>query len=116
MTVRLEANPPEGGFREGATLVFRNMTGGLQLFRRQDTALPHEITVTLPLSGEYRVVVGESTGSAILYGVKGISETTASHCKPFRALVGHLRRPHPWSDDKPEEGGERGILPLLMRG
>ena len=88
VTVRLEANPPEAGFRNGfrerATLVLRNKTGGLRLFRRQHTELPHEITVTLPLSGEYRVVVAESTGPALVWGEKYMGD----YCVTLQATPG----------------------------
>jgi len=93
VTVRLEADPPEAGWGERATLVLRNVTGGLQLFKRRDTGLPHEITVTLPFSGEYRVVVGESTGSAILWGERYIGDycvtlqATPDTCQTFETAT-----------------------------
>lgn len=68
VTIRLEADPPEAGLGQRTTLVLRNVTGGLQLFRRLNTGLPHEITVTLPVSGEYHVLVGEQLGKQILWG------------------------------------------------
>lgn len=63
VTIRLEASPPESGAGKRVMLVLRNVTGGLQLFRRINRALPHEITVTLPLSGDYQVMVAESPGT-----------------------------------------------------
>jgi len=58
--VRLESDPPEPGVGKRAMLILTNRTLGLRLFRRLNTGLPHGITVTLPETGEYCVVVAES--------------------------------------------------------
>jgi hypothetical protein len=58
--IRLEANPPDPGVGKRALLVLTNRTLGLRLFRRLNTGLPHGIAVTLPVTGEYCVVVAES--------------------------------------------------------
>jgi|LGVF01.1.fsa_nt_gb hypothetical protein len=71
VTIRLEADPPEFGSGKRATLILRNKTGAPQLFRRHRTALPHEITATLPISGNYTVIVAEQPKNAwarILWG------------------------------------------------
>jgi hypothetical protein len=77
VTIRLEANPPESGSGKRVMLVLRNMTGGLQLFRRLNSALPHEITVTLPVSGDYQVMVAEPPGTAgdrVLWGERYLGD------------------------------------------
>ena len=92
VTVRLEADPPEAGLGKRATLVLRNMTDGLQLFRRLDTGLPHEITVTLPVSAEYHVLVGEKLNEAALWGERAYAgdycitlEASPDTCQTFEA-------------------------------
>jgi len=75
--IRLEANPPESGSGKRVMLVLRNMTGGLQLFKRLNSALPHEITATLPVSGDYQVMVAESPGTAggrVLWGERYLGD------------------------------------------
>lgn len=72
VTVRLEADPPESGSGKMATLILQNKTGGFWLlFRRQARPLPHEITATLPLSGEYHVTVAERLRAPWGHGYNG---------------------------------------------
>ena len=62
VTVRMEADPPEAGSGKRATLVLGHETGMWQ-FARYVGTLPHEISMTLPLSGEYHVSVREQRHS-----------------------------------------------------
>ncbi|MDY6954150.1 MAG: hypothetical protein SWE60_21805, partial [Thermodesulfobacteriota bacterium] len=91
VTVRLEADPPESGSGKMATLILQNQTGGFWLlFRRQARPLPHEITATLPLSGEYRVIVVERNRAPWGHGYNGdyclTLEATAETSQTFEAL------------------------------
>jgi hypothetical protein len=73
VTIRLEAHPPESGAGKRVMLVVRNMTGALQLFRRLNRPLPHEMTLVLPISDDYQVLVGESPetpADTVIWGEK----------------------------------------------
>jgi hypothetical protein len=63
VSLHLAADPPDGGIGKRALLILTNRTLDLHLFRRLNTGLPHGIAVTLPVSGEYCVVVAESPPS-----------------------------------------------------
>ena len=87
ITIRLEADPPEAGEGQRAFLALRNETGVLQLLRRQHTTLPHEMTVTLPLSGEYRVMVAEDKSWDPLATRLWGQSYTGGYCVTLRASL-----------------------------
>jgi hypothetical protein len=70
VTVTLESNPPEYGVGQRAVLIIRNLGRGLRLFKRLNDELPLEMTVTLPMTGDYQVKVLESPGREVIWGQK----------------------------------------------
>ncbi|MDY6950627.1 MAG: PKD domain-containing protein [Thermodesulfobacteriota bacterium] len=70
VTVTLESSPPEYGAGKRAVLIMRNLGRGLRLFKRLNDRLPLEMTVTLPIAGEYHVKVMEAPGRAVIWGEK----------------------------------------------
>ncbi|MDY6950242.1 MAG: Ig-like domain-containing protein [Thermodesulfobacteriota bacterium] len=70
VTVRLESSPPECGSGKRAVLILRSLGRGFPLFKRLNDALPLEMTVTLPVTGDYHVKVMESSGRAVIWGQK----------------------------------------------
>jgi beta propeller repeat protein len=70
VTVVLESNPPEYGVGQRAVLIIRSLGRGLRLFKRLNKALPAEMTVTLPVSGDYHVKVMEARGRPVIWGKK----------------------------------------------
>lgn len=59
VTVRLEADPSGSHTGQRATLLLRDRIRCTWLFRMDRSALPNEITVTLPASGRYDIMVKE---------------------------------------------------------
>jgi hypothetical protein len=59
ITVRLDANPPEAGSGKRATLALVDNIRGTFLLRVDRSELPNEITVILPATGKYYIIVAE---------------------------------------------------------
>ncbi|MDY6837243.1 MAG: Ig-like domain-containing protein, partial [Thermodesulfobacteriota bacterium] len=70
VTVTLESSPPAYGAGQRAVLIMRNLGNGLRLFKRLNDKLPLEMTVTLPMTGDYHVKVMEAPGRAVIWGEK----------------------------------------------
>jgi hypothetical protein len=70
VTVSLESSPPEYGAGQRAVLIMRSLGRGLRLFKRLNNALPLEMTVILPVSGDYHVMVMEAPGREVIWGEK----------------------------------------------
>ncbi|MDY6989262.1 MAG: cadherin-like domain-containing protein [Thermodesulfobacteriota bacterium] len=70
VTVSLESSPPEYGAGQRAVLIMRSLGHGLRLFKRLNNALPLEMTVILPVSGDYHVKVMEAPGREVIWGEK----------------------------------------------
>jgi hypothetical protein len=68
VTVRLESDPYEYGAGQRAVLIMRSLGRGLRLFKRLQDTLPLEMTVTLPVSGDYHVKVMEAGGREVIWG------------------------------------------------
>jgi hypothetical protein len=65
VTVRLEADPSGSHIGERAALLLKDRMRCVWLFRMDRSALPNEITVTLPASGTYDIIVGEQPKFAL---------------------------------------------------
>jgi hypothetical protein len=70
VTVTLESKPPGSGEGQRAVLIIRSLGRGLQLFKRLIEKLPFDMTVYLPVSGDYHVKVMEATGRDVIWGQK----------------------------------------------
>ena len=78
--IRLESNPPESGLGKLASLILRNARG-LRPFQTRRSRLPHEIAMTLPVSGEFCVIVAEQPKWATPWGKR----YTGDYCITFQA-------------------------------
>lgn len=69
ITVRLDANPSEAGIGKRATLALVDNIKGTFLLRVDRSELPNEITVILPATGKYYIIVAEqpTTGRSKRY-------------------------------------------------
>jgi len=70
VTVSLESSPPEYGEGQRAVLIMRSLGRGLRLFKRLKDELPLEMTVTLPMTGDYHVKVMDAPGRDVIWGTK----------------------------------------------
>jgi hypothetical protein len=70
VTVTLESNPQEYGAGQRAVLIMRNLGSGLRLFKRLNDKLPLQMTVTLPVTGDYHVKVMDAPGRDVIWGKK----------------------------------------------
>jgi len=70
VTVTLESNPPEYGSGQRAVLIIRSLCRGLRLFKRLNDKLPLQMTVTLPMTGDYHIKVMDAPGRDVIWGQK----------------------------------------------
>jgi hypothetical protein len=65
VTLRLSAFPFTAGSWKRATLTLRNSFGEEFLLQLDRSVLPNEVTVALPYTGEYRIIVAEQRDIAL---------------------------------------------------
>jgi hypothetical protein len=61
ITIRVDAKPEEAGHGKRATLILKERMWGIWLHRSDRGALPNEIEVDLPATGEYLIIMAEQS-------------------------------------------------------
>jgi len=82
VTIRIEANPPQGGSGKRLTLILTDKIKGTVLLKFDRSVLPNEITAKLPATGEYLITVAEQ-----LLIAKG-ERYRGSYCLTLKASPG----------------------------